>query len=105
MPTRKITMSAICELKQQLRDAPEYVANEVNMIRAIQMLAPNIRAMRAKGYSMDHVAQTFTSHGIPIAATTLKSYLSRFAVAPKVKSLRNGKRGGTNIRATALAGC
>jgi hypothetical protein len=102
MNRSKIAISAIHQLQRQLQDAPEYTANEVSMVRAIQLLAPDIRAMKSKGYTMDQVAQMLTSSGIPIAGTTLKSYLSRFVVAPVMKPLRKGKRGGTNNGANPL---
>jgi hypothetical protein len=102
MNRNKIAISAIHELQKQLQDAPEYTAREVSMVRAIQLLANDIHAMQAKGYTMDQVAQMLTSQGIPIAGTTLKSYLSRFVVAPVMKPLRKGKRGGNNNGANPL---
>jgi hypothetical protein len=102
MNRNKIAISAIQKLQKQLQDAPEYAAKEVSMVRAIQLLAPDIHAMKAKGYTMSQVAQMLTSQGIPIAGTTLKSYLSRFVVAPVMKPLRKGKRGATNNGANPL---
>ncbi len=98
MNRNKIAISAIHKLQKQLQDAPEYTANEMSMVRAIQLLAPDIRAMKAKGYTMDQVAQMLTSSGIPIAATTLKSYLNRFTMAPVVKPLRRPGRDATHHR-------
>jgi hypothetical protein len=93
-------MATIHELKQQMEEAPEYEANEVSMVRAIQLLAPHIRVMKTKGYTMDQVARTLTSAGIPIAATTLKSYLSRFTVVPDLRPLPSRRRERTKSRAT-----
>jgi hypothetical protein len=99
MNRSKIAISAIHQLQRQLQDAPEYTANEVSMVRAIQLLAPDIRAMKTKGYTMDQIAQMLASSGIPINATTLKSYLSRFTMIPPVKPLRKHRRGATHDRA------
>ncbi len=85
MHRNRIAITAIHQLQRQLQDAPEYTANEVSMVRAIQLLAPDIRAMKTRGYTMDQVAKMLTSSGVPIAATTLKSYLNRFTMAPLVK--------------------
>jgi selenophosphate synthase len=98
MTRNKIAMSAIHQLQKRLQDAPEYTANEVSMIRAIQLLAPDIRAMKTRGYTMNQVAQMLTSSGIPIAATTLKSYLNRFTIEPIVKSLRRRRGDATYDR-------
>ncbi len=100
MNRNKIAISAIHQLQKQLQDASEYTANEMSMVRAIQLLAPDIRAMKTKGYTMDQVAQMLTSSGIPIAATTLKSYLNRFSMAPLVKPLRRPRRDATHDRVT-----
>jgi hypothetical protein len=100
MNRSKIAISAIHQLQRQLQDAPAYTANEVSMVRAIQLLAPDIRAMKAKGYTMDQVAKMLTSSGIPINGTTLKSYLSRFTMAPVVKPLRKHRAGATHHRVT-----
>ena len=102
MSRNKIAISAIHQLQRQLQDVPEYTANEMSMVRAIQLLAPDIRATKAKGYTMDQIAQMLANSGIAINATTLKSYLSRFVVAPVMKPLRKGKRGGTNNGANPL---
>jgi hypothetical protein len=101
MSPSKITIATIHELKQQMEEASEYEANDVSMVRAIQLLAPHIRAMKTKGYTMDQVARTLTSVGIPIAATTLKSYLSRFTVVPDPKPLPGRRRDGTQGRASS----
>jgi hypothetical protein len=100
MNRNKIAISAIHQLQKQLQDAPEYTASEVSMVRAIQLLAPDIRAIQARGYTMDQIAQMLTSSGIPIAATTLKSYLNRFTMAPVVKPLRKHRRDATHNRVT-----
>jgi hypothetical protein len=97
----KITMSAIRELQKRMQEAPEYEATEVSMVKAIQLLAPDIRAMKAKGYTMDQIAQTLRDAAIPIAATTLKSYLSRFTFDPDLTPLPHRKRRGTNSRVAA----
>jgi hypothetical protein len=103
MNRSKIAISAIHQLQRQLQDAPEYTANEVSMVRAIQLLAPDIRAMRTRGYTMNQVAQMLTSSGIPIAATTLKSYLNRFTMEPIVKPLRRRRGDATHNRVTTGA--
>jgi hypothetical protein len=100
MNRNKIAMSAIHQLQKRLQDAPEYTVNEVSMVRAIQVLASDIRAMKSKGYTMDQVAKMLTDSGIPIAATTLKSYLNRFTMAPVVKPLRKQRGDATHDRVT-----
>jgi hypothetical protein len=103
MNRNKIAMSAIHQLQKRLQDASEYTANEVSMVRAIQLLAPDIRAMKAKGYTLDQVSKMLTSSGIPIAATTLKSYLNRFTMPPVVKPLRRRRRDVAHDRVTSGA--
>lgn len=85
-------MATIHELEEEMQEAPVYEAKEVSMVRAIQLLAPHIRAMKAKGYTMDHVARTLTNAGIPIAATTLRSYLSRFTMAAERRPFPDRRR-------------
>jgi hypothetical protein len=100
MNRNKIAMAAIHQLQKRLQDAPEYRVNEVSMVRAIQLLASDIRAMKAKGYTMDQIAKMLTNSGIPINATTLKSYLSRFTMVPPVKPLRKHRGGAIDHRVT-----
>jgi hypothetical protein len=99
MTRGKVALSAIEDLKRQMQEAPDRKVTEMSMVRAIQMLAPSIRAMQARGYKMAEVAEILASRGIPIAATTLRSYLSRFVVEPTMKPLHNGHRGAIGRRA------
>src|SRR5579859_1588882 len=89
--TPKIPISVIQELKTQMLNMPAAEPTEMSLVQAIRALAPDIRDMQARGYTMAQVADILTSTGIRIATTTLRSYLSRFVVEP-MKPLRKGPR-------------
>jgi len=59
--------------------------------------------MKTEGYTMDNNGQTIRDPGTPIAAKTLKSYLSRFSFAPSLTVLPDRKRGVTRADSPARA--
>ena len=55
---------------------------------AIKVLAREIKAMQARGYSLDHISETLRGEGMAITTPTLKSYLQRTKPIKKVKEAK-----------------
>jgi hypothetical protein len=99
MRVHKLPLTAIHELRRALDESPECEATEVNALRAVELLAPHIRAMQSKGYSLDDVARMFAAKGAPITAKTLSTYLTKCAGASEAKRSRSRKRQSAASRA------
>ena len=48
-----------------------------NKQEAIKVIAREIKAMQARGYSLDQIGETLRGEGIAVTTPTLKSYLQR----------------------------
>ena len=64
-------------ISELLQGAPESPRGPVTRPEAIRMLAPDIAAMRSKGYSLAQVAAILTEHGLAVTEAILKVYLRR----------------------------
>ncbi|MBA5686700.1 hypothetical protein [Rugamonas apoptosis] len=63
---------ALTKLVQQPRE------NKVaSKLRAVSLLAEDVRALARQGYTYTEIADILSEHGLPISAPTLRSYMSR----------------------------
>jgi hypothetical protein len=76
-PTTKIAVSDLDTLDRLLDQVPVHRDTSVNKQRAIGILAPELYAMRAKGYSWGDIAAWLVDHGLTITRVALQGYLRR----------------------------
>jgi len=50
---------------------------------------PQIATLRAKGYTLQAIAEQLTAHGVPIHRAVLQKYLKELASAPPSRTRRN----------------
>ena len=86
--TTTVRVRAIEDLRRRVEDAPPCEVEEVSRAKAGRMLIPEIRALRAKGYSLPAIAEMFTESGVPVTASSLASYLK------EARKASRSKRGG-----------
>jgi hypothetical protein len=80
----------IHRIRKVLQEAPESPNGQVTRPEAIRMLAPDIAAMRSKGYSLTHVAAMLAEQGLAVTEPVLKVYLRR-AKRPTSRRLKAKK--------------
>jgi hypothetical protein len=75
----KIAIETIENLQESLKSLPavEVKKREVSKPEAVQMLAAQVAELHAKGYTIEMIAEIFTTSGLEIKPQTLKSYLTR----------------------------
>jgi hypothetical protein len=73
----KFTAETVFELQQSLDHVPPYQATELSKQQTVRTLAPQIFALRAKGYSWTAVAAMLSERGLPISVAALRTYLRR----------------------------
>jgi len=73
----KIALSAITRLRERLGQVPTCETAEVSKQRAIGMLAPELRAMHAKGYTWQAIASMLSDEGIQVTGIALQGYVRR----------------------------
>lgn len=76
---------------------------ELTKMEAVKLLAPRIRELRKKGYSMERIAEKLTEGGFAINSSTLASYLARTG-GGRGRSKRGKKEGGGKVPAAKKAG-
>ena len=77
----KISLSELDNIARSLDALPPRRDTSVSKQKAIALLAPELHAMRSKGYSWSEIAALLTSNGVPVSAVALQSYLWRARVA------------------------
>jgi hypothetical protein len=77
----KISVSELRNIARSLDALPPHRDTSVSKQKAIALLAPELHAMRSKGYSWSVIAALLTSNGVPVSAVALQSYLWRARVA------------------------
>jgi hypothetical protein len=77
----KISVSELHNIARSLEALPPHRDRSVSKQKAIALLAPELHAMRSKGYSWSAIATLLTSNGVPVSAVALQSYLWRARVA------------------------
>jgi hypothetical protein len=104
MQPRKISMAEIQQLQRVLESAPEYQVEEFTKMDAIRMLAPHIRAMQSKGYSLSAIAGMFSDNGVAVTSVALKSYLGQVKGSRRKKAPRKSKPASPVERGVAVEG-
>ena len=92
MQPRKIRVADVERLQHTLANVPEHRAEEVTTVQAIRMLSPQIHAMHAKGYALGAIAELLSENGVPVTATTLKTYLSQSKTSGRGRGGKNPSR-------------
>lgn len=92
MPSQKISVLAIENVRKAMREAPEYSAKEVSKMQAVRLLAPQIQEMQAKGYSLGPIAGMLSDNGFIITVTALKNYLTKVKAEMAKKTPRSSTR-------------
>ena len=77
----KISVSELRNIARSLDALPLHRDTSVSKQKAIALLAPELHAMRSKGYSWSDIATLLTNNGVPVSAVALQSYLWRARVA------------------------
>ncbi|MHC5208991.1 hypothetical protein [Pseudomonas chlororaphis] len=83
----KIAIETIENLQESLKSLPvvEVKKREVSKPEAVQMLATQVAELQKKGYTIEMIAEIFTTRGLEIKPQTLKSYLTRAKVQKSPK--------------------
>lgn len=94
-----ITLKAIKQLAEELRDLPENQSDEreLNTQDAVALMRPEIEQLKEKGYSLEQIAELLSNGGLPISTSTLKKYLSTSSSGTR-KGNKAGTRKGTSKR-------
>jgi hypothetical protein len=81
----KISVSELRNIARSLDALPPHRDTSVSKQKAIALLAPELHAMRSKGYSWSDIATLLTNNGVPVSAVALQSYLWRARVADETE--------------------
>lgn len=83
----RITLATIDDLRRKLDELPPQAATHraISKQEAVALLAKEVAALQNRGYTMDEIANVLSNNGLPVAVSTLKSYLSR-AKSPSKKA-------------------
>ncbi len=76
-PKNKFAAETVQQLQQSLDQVAPYQPTELSKQQAIRALAPQIEALRAKGYGWAAVAAMLSEHGVPVSVAALRTYLRR----------------------------
>jgi hypothetical protein len=79
---KTIDLTDIAQIQDRLRTSPSRPETRVRYVKAIEMMASEIHAMRSKGYGWNDIAAVLTESGLEVSATTLRTYLGRVASEP-----------------------
>ncbi len=101
MPTKTIDLSAVAELQESLRQAPPRPETKVRYAKAIELMASDIRGMRARGYGWDDIAAMLAEKGLELSAKTLRTYLHRVGADGSEPSPERKRRRAEPVRATS----
>jgi hypothetical protein len=107
----KITVAQIDAMRVKLAALPAAPAappRAATKMEAVVALAPELVALRGKGWGLQALAAFMTEGGFAISAGTLKNYLQRAGAARtkrrrKKESTSSGATGATPTRASAAA--
>jgi hypothetical protein len=70
-------IEAIEQLKRELDAMPPCPVEEVNKTRAVHLLAPQIVAMRSRGYSIVAIRRMLAERGLDISEVSLRRHARR----------------------------
>lgn len=89
MPAKKqsaaITSETVEKIRQHLDSLPDPVSDSLSIRKAVNLLVPQITALREKGYTLAEIATHLNSAGLLVAQSTLRNY----ARQPRRKRSRN----------------
>ncbi len=89
MPGKKksatITSDTVEKIRQHLDSLPTPVSDSLSIRKAVNLLVPQITALREKGYTLAEIATHLNSAGLLVAQSTLRNY----ARQPRTKRPRN----------------
>jgi hypothetical protein len=73
----KISVSDLDNIERLLDQVPAHRDASVSKQKAIGILAPELHAMRAKGYSWKDIATWLLEHGLSVTPVALQGYVRR----------------------------
>jgi hypothetical protein len=79
---KTIDLTDIAKIQDRLRTSPSRPKTRVRYIKAIELLASEIHAMRSNGYGWSDIAAVLTESGLEVSATTIRTYLGRVTSEP-----------------------
>lgn len=84
------TAAQIDAIREKLRSLPEIDDNrrELNKQQAVQRMADEVGALRARGYSLQQIVDLLASDGVQISVHSLKTYLTKAKSTPRQKQRR-----------------
>ena len=84
-----LTVETVEQISAKLKELPavENKKRPVSKQEAIKLLARDIKAMQARGYTLEQVSDLLKQLGVSLATPTLRSYLRRSGggTSPKKK--------------------
>lgn len=89
-PTSKISVSVISKLKDRLGQTTTPDVSEVSKQRAIGLLAEQLHAMHARGYTWRVIAELLSEEGLQVTPVALQGHLRR----AKIDLERSRRKGG-----------
>jgi hypothetical protein len=73
----RFAAGAVTQLQQSLDEIPPCAPTELSKQQMIHALAPQILALRTKGYSWTAVAAMLSERGLPVSVAALRTHLRR----------------------------
>ena len=97
--TVKITVAQIDSLRVKLAalpKAPSPPSHSATKMEAVAALAPELTALRARGWGLQALAALLAEGGVRISSGTLKNYLQRAGATRKRRRKRNSTTPSTS---------
>ncbi|MGD0680145.1 MAG: hypothetical protein ABSC94_32585 [Polyangiaceae bacterium] len=94
----KIDVSDLANIEHLLDEVPAHRHTAVSKQRAIDILAPKLYAMRAKGYSWKDIAGWLMDHGLAVSPVALGGYLRRVRGAGTHDRSKGGRKRRPRMR-------
>ncbi|MGH7437447.1 MAG: hypothetical protein ACRENE_17355 [Polyangiaceae bacterium] len=92
-PKTRIRFDAIDPARRALTALPEFKAEQITKAHAVQLLATEIRAAQAKGYSMEAIAKVLGEQNVAIPLGSLRAYLAEGVAKGRGKARARKPRG------------
>jgi hypothetical protein len=105
-----IALEQVERVRAELAALPKRPVEKVPCKKAIQLLSPQIREMRDKGYSRREIAEALTAKGLPVSEAVLRSYERGVgdgggrARGGKARKGATGSRSGARVESVAAPG-
>jgi hypothetical protein len=94
----KVRMEAVRTIEAVAEEAADLRVDTMSTREAVERLTSAIGKLKAKGYSLEKIAETLSANGIAITRQTLRSYLSL------ARGKQRGTRSGTPRRRAGRSG-